>query len=284
MHPLARPRRKEGLPAPVLPVRGVTPSPWDAKHDSSGYDGYNYNVFIDSNGDSDNNLSHQDRANWRVSTTVCGVSLPWPPRSCIKSPGCMALSLADGPRRGATAASIMTLLSPPRHFGFCHRRCGYSSGCRRCLEARRAASMTSSRGGLASAGWTTRSSKADLSPLRHLGSCHCCCGIKSGCRRCLEARRVTLTALPFVGLASSEPKCDALRGSACALCVGTVVPGICLDGSPRSNAKLFVTSAKPPLAGPSLGIHTLASACARRACHFVRVRIFSETAKRVKYL
>ena len=31
-----------------------------------------------------------------------------------------------------------------------------------------------------------------------------------------------------------------------------------------------------------MGSHTLASACARRACHFVRDRILSETAKRVK--
>ena len=67
----------------------------------------------------------------------------------------MALSLADGPRRGATAASIMTLLSPPWHFGFCHRRCGFRSGCRRCPEARRAASMTPLLVGVASAGRPT---------------------------------------------------------------------------------------------------------------------------------
>ena len=136
---------------------GGTPSPWHSKHVSSGYNGYNYNynVFIDSNGDSDDNLSHQDRANRRVSTTVCDLSQPWPPRSRSKSPGSMALCLADGPRHGITVASILTLLSPPRHFGFCHRRCGFRSGCRQCPEARRAASMTPLLVGLASAGRPT---------------------------------------------------------------------------------------------------------------------------------
>ena len=119
-----------------------------------------------------------------------------------------------------------------------------------------------------------------FSPLQRFGSCHCCCGIKSGYRRCLEARRVTLAALPFVGSAPSDAKRDALRGSACAIRVETVVPGICRDGAPRSSAKSLMTLAETTSADS--GTCRLARASAPSTCHVAHAYDKCRTASRVE--
>ena len=59
-------------------------------------------------------------------------------------------------------------------------------------------------------GTSVASIKAHVSPLRHYGFCHFCCGIKRGYRRCIQARRVALMTASLVDQASAGMVPEAL--------------------------------------------------------------------------